>query len=91
MKDAVYESKIQDILEGKKENLKNPYDHQVGGNHYQKKHDLAQFCVENNVPTGEFSVMKYAYRHREKGGIMDLRKAYQWLEFLAYSVYGEEL
>lgn len=69
----------------------NPYERQVGGSHYQKKHDLAQFCIENNVQVGEFSVMKYAYRHREKNGIEDLRKAKHWLEFLAYSVYGEEL
>lgn len=68
-----------------------PYHNQVDGAHYQNKHDLAQFCIENEVHTGEFSVMKYAYRHASKGGIIDLRKAHQWLQFLAYSVYGEEL
>lgn len=69
----------------------NPYERQVGGDHYRRKHDLAQFCIENDVTAGEFSVMKYAYRHRNKGGIEDLRKAQHWLEFLAYSVYGEKL
>ena len=71
--------------------LKNPYTRQVGGAHYQKKHDLAQFVIENNVPPGEFSVMKYVYRHREKDGMKDLRKAAHLLEMLAYSIYGEEL
>lgn len=72
--------------------IENPYDHQIGGEHYNnKKHDLAQFCIENNVPAGEFSVMKYVFRHKEKNGLEDLRKAQHWLEFLAYSIYKENL
>lgn len=70
---------------------KNPYDSQVGGNHYKKKHDIAQFCIENGVGAGEFSVMKYVFRHEEKNGFEDLEKAHHWLQFLAYSKYGKSL
>lgn len=71
--------------------MNNPYARQVGGTHYQKKHDLAQFLIENEVMSGEAAVMKYVYRHKEKGGLEDLRKAKHYLEMIAYSSYGKEL
>ncbi len=72
--------------------LKSPYTTQVGGEHYQgKKHDLAQFMIENHVETAESCVMKYAYRHASKNGMQDLRKAQHYLQMIAYSIYGEEL
>lgn len=67
-----------------------PYNTQVGGDHYKKKkHDLLQFCIENKVKTGEFAAIKYVYRHEDKGGVEDLKKAKHVIECLAYSVYGE--
>lgn len=69
----------------------NPYEIQIGGSHYNKKHDLFQFVVENEVPAGEFAVMKYVYRHRDKGGVEDLKKAKHCIDMLAFSVYGERI
>lgn len=68
---------------------KNPYDVQVGGEHYNKKHDIFQLAVENEVGAGEYTAMNYVYRHRAKGGIEDLKKAKHCIDMLAYSVYGE--
>ena len=71
--------------------IKNPYLTQVGGSHYQDKHDLMQLCIENKVEAGEYAVIKYVYRHAKKDGMKDLRKAQHVLQMIAYSKYGEEL
>jgi len=76
---------------GAAQSIKNPYRTQVGGAHYLNKHDLMQFCIENKVEAGEYSVMKYVYRHEKKDGMKDLRKAQHELQMIAYSKYGEEL
>jgi hypothetical protein len=66
-----------------------PYARQIGGNHYKKKHDIFQFCVENEVGAGEYAVLKYVFRHAEKGKVEDLKKAKHCLEMLAFSKYDE--
>jgi len=53
---------------------------QTGGNHYQKGTiQPLEFFHDNDIPFAEASVMKYAYRWREKGGTQDLKKAIQLL------------
>lgn len=72
----------------------NPYDNQVGGDHYQKafpKIQPTEFFCGNDIPFTEANVCKYVLRHAYKNGIEDLRKARHYLEILAFEKYGEEL
>lgn len=75
------------------EKLINPFDTQVGGDHYKKKGvmDPTEWCMANDLDIGEFNVIKYTFRHPKKGGIEDLRKAKHYLEMVAYMKYGENL
>jgi hypothetical protein len=58
-------------------------DEQIGGNHYR---NLAIQPVEynhaNKIPFIEGSIIKYATRWREKGGIDDLRKIKHFADLL---------
>ena len=58
-------------------------DKQIGGNHYR---NLAIQPVEynhaNKIPFIEGSIIKYATRWREKGGIDDLRKIKHFADLL---------
>ena len=72
----------------------NPFDRQVGGSHYQTSDDvvgITEFIMTNNIPYAEGAAMKYIYRHSNKNGIEDLRKAYHFLQFIAYVKYKEKL
>lgn len=73
--------------------LINPFDTQVGGNHYKKEGlmDVTEWCMKHDLDIGEFNVIKYTFRHPNKGGIEDLRKAKHYLEMIAYIKYGENL
>ena len=63
---------------------------QIGGNHYkQYAIQPIEFFIRNNVPAAESYVIKYALRHRNKGGAEDLRKAIHILEVLLEVEYGE--
>lgn len=55
---------------------------QVGGNHYQKPIQHWDVVIANNIPYMEAQVMRYVMRHREKGGVQDLKKAIHFLEKL---------
>ena len=56
---------------------------QVGGEHYRnKKIQPIEFILENDMPFVEGNVIKYVCRWREKGGLSDLEKARQYLDFL---------
>ena len=72
---------------------KNPFDTQVGGTHYQKFPAMqpAEFLERNKVPFTEGNIVKYVLRHSDKNGLEDLRKAAQYLEFLAFCTYGENI
>jgi len=49
---------------------------QVGGDHYRKMAiQPVQFAHANGYDPCTFSILKYVSRHREKGGVQDLRKA----------------
>ena len=73
--------------------INNPFDYQVDGSHYKKEGlmDVTEWCMRHDVPLAEFNVIKYTFRHKKKNGIIDLRKAKHYLEFIAYIKYGENL
>lgn len=63
--------------------VKDEIPHQVGGSHYcQYPIEPITFIQENNVPFCEGNVIKYIMRWRDKGGVDDLRKAKQYIDFL---------
>jgi hypothetical protein len=63
--------------------MKNPYDKQIGGTHYQKfKIQPSKFVIENQLLYPEGSVIKYILRHRLKGKREDLEKAIHFIEMI---------
>ena len=83
MDDAIKETvKEKDF---KKTNLKEYASRkkQVGGNHYKMfKIQPVEFIHANNLGFIEGSIIKYACRWREKGGIQDLEKVKHYAELL---------
>jgi hypothetical protein len=72
----------------------NPFNTQVGGTHYKKAEgcpDVAEWCGMQQVEFLEGNVIKYTFRHERKNGIEDLRKAQQYLRFIAWVKYNEVL
>lgn len=64
---------------------------QVGGGHYKNyKIQPLEFFIKNNIPAAESYIIKYACRHRDKGGAEDLRKLIHVAEFILEVEYGEE-
>lgn len=65
-------------------------DVQVGGSHY-KDYAIqpAEFCIANNIPWAEGSVIKYVVRHKSKNGKEDLIKAKHLLDILIEELYPE--
>lgn len=56
---------------------------QVGGNHYSKlKIQPVEYIHANEIPFIEGSIIKYATRWREKGGVDDLRKIKHFVDLL---------
>ena len=56
---------------------------QVGGDHYRKMAiQPIQYILANNLGYCEGNVVKYVSRWRDKGGVEDLRKARQYIDFL---------
>ena len=67
-------------------------DKQVGGDHYKKfVIQPIEFSGRNHLPFLEGCIVKRVCRHKDKGGIEDLRKAQHELELLAEFEYGEVL
>lgn len=73
--------------------LKNPFEYQEGGSHYKIPGvmDPTEWCMKRGHDPCQHNVVKYVDRHKRKNGIEDLRKANQYLKFIAYLEYGEEL
>jgi len=60
-----------------------PLDRQIGGQHYKDlKIQPVEYIHANNIPFVEGSIIKYATRWREKGGIADLEKIIHFAELL---------
>lgn len=67
-------------------------DSQVGGNHYKGMAiQPFEYAMKNNLNAGQFGVLKYISRYKNKNGIEDLRKAKHFLELLAEEEYNEKL
>lgn len=63
--------------------IKSSLQSQVGGNHYSKlKIQPVQYIHANNIPFIEGSIIKYATRWRDKGGIKDLEKIIHFTNLL---------
>ena len=78
----------------KTEFCKGPFDSQVGGSHYQYEDGLpgpAEWCMRQNMGAGEAAAIKYLARHDKKAGLEDIKKAYQYVEFIAWVKYGVDL
>lgn len=58
-------------------------DRQVGGNHYQNMAiQPVNFIMSNQIPYAEACAIKYLCRWRNKGGLQDLEKAKQYIDFI---------
>jgi hypothetical protein len=58
-------------------------DIQIGGNHYKNLEiQPIDYILGNQLGYAEGNVVKYVSRWRDKGGIEDLRKAKQYIDFL---------
>lgn len=71
------------------------FNSQVGGSHYKNPDvpegfpDPAEFCIMHGLGGAETAVIKYVFRHNRKDGVKDLKKAKQYLEFIAACRYNE--
>ncbi len=65
---------------------------QEGGDHYKKrKIQPIDYILANKLSFCEGNVVKYVTRWRDKGGLEDLKKARQYLDFLIEQVeQGQE-
>ena len=72
--------------------MSNPYDKQVGGNHYQSmKIQPAEFINKNKLPFAEGNAIKYICRHINKGGEQDLEKAKHYIDMIIERDYGNQI
>ena len=82
------EADQDDVYFGK--TMKNPYDKQIGGTHYQKfKIQPSKFVIENELLYPEGCVIKYILRHRLKGKKEDLKKAIHFIEMIIERDYPD--
>ena len=71
--------------------MSNPYDTQVGGNHYQTmKIQPAEFINKNEMKFAEGNAIKYICRHVNKGGLQDLQKAIHYIDMIIERDYEKE-
>ena len=73
------------------ENLNDFKADQIGGTHYKMSIQPIEFIQKNEIPYCEANVIKYVCRHSKKNGLEDIKKAMQYLKFIAKHQYGEEL
>ena len=71
--------------------MSNPYDTQVGGDHYSKmKIQPSEFINKNEMKFAEGNAIKYICRHVNKGGLQDLEKAKHYIDMIIERDYGDE-
>ena len=73
-----------------KNSCASPYQHQVGGGHYQYAIQPMLFIASNNLNFSVGNVIKYVCRHETKNGKQDLIKAIHYAMFEAYHKYPDE-
>ena len=60
-----------------------PLKSQVGGEHYKTAAiQPVDFIVKNNIPFREGNAIKYIFRHRQKNGAQDIKKAIHYLQMV---------
>jgi hypothetical protein len=66
----------------------NAFDVQIGGDHYK---DYAiqpiDFIEANKLSFSEGCVVKYLMRHKQKGGVEDLKKAKHYIDLIIENEY----
>jgi len=71
--------------------MSNPYDKQVGGDHYSKmKIQPSEFINKNEMLFAEGNAIKYICRHGSKGKKQDLEKAKHYIDMIIERDYGDE-
>ena len=71
--------------------MSNPYDTQVGGNHYKDmKIQPSEFINENKLQFAEGNAIKYICRHGSKGQKQDLEKAKHYIDMIIERDYADE-
>lgn len=63
---------------------------QVGGEHYRTAIQPWDFITANGLGYLEGNIIKYVARHKQKGGVEDLKKAKHYLEKLIEISEGGE-
>jgi len=72
--------------------MSNPYDTQVGGDHYSKmKIQPSEFINKNEMLFAEGNAIKYICRHGSKGRLQDLFKAKHYIDMIIERDYSEEM
>ena len=71
--------------------MSNPYDTQVGGNHYKDmKIQPSEFINKNKLQFAEGNAIKYICRHGSKGQKQDLEKAKHYIDMIIERDYPAE-
>jgi hypothetical protein len=66
-----------------------PLQQQIGGEHYKNcPIQPVEYCQHNGLNYCESNVVKYVTRHRDKGGVEDLKKAKHYIDLLIAMEYG---
>ena len=71
--------------------MSDPYETQVGGNHYKDmKIQPSEFINENKLQFAEGNAIKYICRHGSKGQQQDLEKAKHYIDMIIDRDYGDD-
>ena len=71
--------------------MSNPYETQVGGNHYKDmKIQPSEFINKNKLQFAEGNAIKYICRHASKGQEQDLEKAKHYIDMIIDRDYGDD-
>ena len=80
-----------ETLHKQRRNMSDPYDKQIGGDHYQTmKIQPAEFVNKNKLLFAEGNAIKYICRHVNKGGKQDLEIAKHYIDMIIERDYGDE-
>ena len=71
--------------------MNDPYETQVGGNHYKDmKIQPSEFINKNKLQFAEGNAIKYICRHASKGQEQDLEKAKHYIDMIIDRDYGDD-
>ena len=71
--------------------MKDVYNKQIGGDHYQSMViQPSEFINKNNLPFAEGNAIKYLCRHKQKGQRKDLEKAIHYCQMAIDRDYPEK-